>query len=301
MRPLRDAGEWIWGPDTRTADRVARRLASLGHLEIDWPRGRWAVSPPTVATLPRSGALAVLVGARTSALLDRLEDLPASLDVDVACWPHDATRDHVPQIFLQAASLQELELLATHLGAEYRFRAADGLAPRLPDVVAHLLTAPESVGEPESELSVFDARAVCWQPAPHDHENGFYRYRSRLRETQFRLRHRSQRLLRIDRDMGFFCEFSRQGQEVLAHVEGGVCGRLVLRAGPLVDLHLPDLHERCALLCSGLEPDLGEARGLGAVRVYHNVPETLAERLAETLAQPLLRLPSDDLQEVRLD
>jgi hypothetical protein len=50
------------------------RLEVLGHVEVDWAGGDWAVTPPVFAVLPGSGGNAVVVGARSPAARGLLAD-----------------------------------------------------------------------------------------------------------------------------------------------------------------------------------------------------------------------------------
>lgn len=52
----------------------ARQLSHLGHVEFDFERDlRWAISPPTLAWLPRQdGVVGVLCGYRTKNLISKL-------------------------------------------------------------------------------------------------------------------------------------------------------------------------------------------------------------------------------------
>lgn len=54
--------------------RWLRDVASLGHCEVDWDRGLWAIAPSVITRLPLADGLAVLSGSRRPRLIRELDD-----------------------------------------------------------------------------------------------------------------------------------------------------------------------------------------------------------------------------------
>mgnify|MGYP003622973848 CR=1 FL=1 len=69
------AGDWATDDARVPALRTIRRMAALGHVEVDWSSGRWGALDPAITLLPDAGGYGLVVGARTARFTrDLMED-----------------------------------------------------------------------------------------------------------------------------------------------------------------------------------------------------------------------------------
>ncbi|MGI9098479.1 MAG: hypothetical protein ACR2H2_08315 [Solirubrobacteraceae bacterium] len=278
---LRDAHEWIatayplssasWRP---TPGMTARRLTTLGHVEIDWQHGRWAVAPPLLTILPSAGAHALLTGARTRALINQLTDAADDPSLFVTTCP----QRHAPTAILIACEDEtHIESLAEELGIGYEFSVSDRLSELLPTLDSYLALASTTPAPRGYGVAQLDLQSLRWDDAESDREPGLYRYDQHGRPA-YRLVS-EQQTYDVDWGIGAWAALSRWGENKLQYRKDAVNGTLVAPIGA----PLPTLHARAAALCSGLAP----ARSSGA-DWYRNVPRHVAERIARSLDQTLV-------------
>lgn len=281
---LRDAHEWIatayptntsWRP---TAGYAARRLATLGHLEVDWHHGRWAVSPPLLTILPSAGAHALLTGARTRALMDRLTN--ATDDPRLYLTPC-AQRLAPTAILIACEDETDIESLAERLGIGYEFSVSDRLSELLPELDSYLALASAMPAPRGYGVAQLDLHRLDWADAESDRAPGLYRYDAHGRPA-FRLLDGDE-IYAVDWAIGAWAALSRWGENKLLYREEAVNGTLVAPVGA----PLPTLHARAAALCSGLTPGRS-----GGDDWYRNVPRRVAERIARSLDQTLIEIKS---------
>lgn len=278
---LRDAHEWIataypdsasWRP---TAGYAARRLSTLGHLEVDWQHGRWAVSPPLLTILPSAGAHALLTGARTRALMDRLVD--AADDPRLYLTP--CAQHLAPTAMLIACEDEtDIESLAERIGIGYEFSVSERISELLPILDSYLALASAMPAPRGYGVSQLDLDQLEWADAETDRNPGLYRYDAYGRPT-FRLVVSDHEIYEVDWAIGAWAALSRWGENKLAYRAEAVNGTLIVPAGA----PLPTLHARAAALCSGLAP-----RRSNGGDWYRNVPPLVGERIARSLDQTLV-------------
>lgn len=278
---FRDAHQWLsaaypepgdWQP---AAGSSARTLATLAHLEIDWQNGRWAAAPPVLTLLPSAGAHALLTGARTRTLTDRLRVVA---DDDQSLFVAECPQRHAPTALLIACEDEtSIERLAAELEVAYEFSVSERLSALLPSLDSYLalaraMPAPRGYGVSRLRLS-----SLTWLDAESDRDPCLYRYDAFGRPT-YRLVVGDREIYDVDLAVGVWAALSRWGDNRLVYTEDPVNGTLSVPFGA----PLPTLHARTAALCSGLAP--GRRDGLLA---YRNVPRPVAERIARSLDQTL--------------
>jgi len=279
---LRDAHEWIatayplssasWRP---TPGMTARRLTTLGHLEIDWQHGRWAVAPPLLTILPSAGAHALLTGARTRALTDELAD---ATDDDPALFVTRCSQRLAPTAILIACKDEtHIESLAEMMGIGYEFSVSDRLSALLPSLDSYLALASTTPAPSGYGVEQLNLQSLRWADAESDRSPGLCRYDHYGRPT-YRLVTEDE-TYNVDWAIGAWSALSRWGENKLQYRRDAVNGTLIAPVGA----PLPTLHARAAALCSGLAP--GRINGADW---YRNVPRHVAERIARALDQTLV-------------
>jgi hypothetical protein len=278
---LRDAHEWLsaaatdGGPWRPTAGFAARSLTTLGHIEVDWENGRWAAAPPLLTILPSAGGHALLTGARTRALVDRLADATD----DPCLYMVQSPQRFAPSAILIACEDEtNIERLAERLQIDYEFSVSDRFSELLPELDSYLALAsapraPRGYGVARLELTTLE-----WVDAEHDRAVGLYRYDAYGRPT-YRLVAGQDETYKVDLAIGAWVALSRWGENRLRYSEEDVNGTLAVP----VATPLPTLHARAAALCSGLAPGR-----IGNTLWYRNVPRRVAERIARSLDQTLV-------------
>lgn len=169
-----DLPRWTW---------TLQSLQSLGHVEVDWSRRRWAAAPPTIATMVGGGGYAYLCGARTQWFMRRIENLEQDAEIgylaDNVLLENPVTQLSGPSLqLLTLASDDEIATLCEALGVRYAPCAADTLLALLPPLSAMLQIGrrdelpggvfPTRMGDstPESHCSTRSSSPQTLHPAP---------------------------------------------------------------------------------------------------------------------------------------
>jgi len=164
-RAFRDAYEWLSRDDRpRAANAALHNLEVLGHLEVDWVGGGdWGVAPPAVALLPGSAGNALVAGARSPSLRDRLAR---------ACETRGLAMTAVGQArgpdawFVAAPTVSALEEVAATCGLAFTHnpsrRYCELLAP-----ISDIIEAARRPFTPGGvEANRFDSASLRFEPFP---------------------------------------------------------------------------------------------------------------------------------------
>ncbi len=262
--------------DERMPSVRARGLAALGHAEFAFYGDlRWAVCPPVLAWLPRrEEPAAVLCGARTERLVDRLRERAAQ--VGLAIEERAQPGGEGPEgLFVPAPDREAGEELARFAGLPSQTNAAGLVAGCLPSLDGFARLASEIPGPSGYEIEVFDPARLRWSEAPNTSGDGLYRYK--YYRPEYRLR-TGGRDLKVTREAGVYSLLKREGRKVLLY-DAAKQELVVPVAAPL-----PDLHARAATLCSGLLPAFERRDGVPC-HVYGGVPTGIALAIMEKLDQ----------------
>jgi hypothetical protein len=276
LADFESAHAWATGEDV-PALRGLRVMSALGHVEVDWSRGRWGAVCPTVTLLPDAAGYGLVVGART-ARLTKLLNSAEDPDIFVDLQPQRAA-PHA--CFVASDSEQALERLASRFELPFVHSVAGRLADVLPPLDAMLRPYREPAMATYYGIERFNLDEN-FVPVDGDADPGLYLYEvAGPRRMQFAADDGSRH--RVDLAVGTWAEARRLGVADLIYWQpDGTTGTLFT---PWM-LPLPVLHARAAALCSGLRPGWNDHGDI----VYVNVPEWVAVRIAESLGQGLERL-----------
>lgn len=312
LQTFREAHEWLaeLGPEQSVAasalvserDRWTwslRSLQALGHVEVDWVARRWHAAPPVVSTLTDGGGFALLCGARTGALLRRLDGLASDPDPRLRDLADGVVFDlPVPQPggpalrLLQAPDAADAGELCGRLGIEFVDRAADQLLRVLPRLNELLLAGRRSDlpgGVAPARMSEMPDRLFVDLDCDAGEPGG---YEVRLYDApRYFYRAGPQRVYEAERGAVVYAELRRTKRHVLRYDPASQ----TLLVPPR--LRLPSLYERAVTLRSGLLPHLvkvaqpavetpGHTRTLQLLGCV-NTDLPFAERLAGLLGQQL--------------
>jgi hypothetical protein len=253
----------------------------LGHLEIDWDSGRWAVAAPALTIVPNAGAHAVLTGARNHWLLDLLASTTSSGDFFTESHRQDWGPD---AIFVAASDEGAIEKLANRLSVEYEVCVSERLAAMLPSLDSYLALSRSTPAARGYGIERFNAALLTWRHAERDGDPGLYRYDVWGR-PEYRFVSDDQTFYSVDWALGVHAEIVRTRRREILYDPESVNGTLRVPFGA----QLPALHARTAVLCTGLMPRLASSKWH-----YPNVPRSTAEAIASALGQALVDEPRRD-------
>lgn len=274
---VREAARW-WFADTGSDERswlIAERLSDLGHIDVDWGARRWSASPAVVNILPPGAMVAVMCGARTAALTDRVADIADSSsgpDVEVQM----ISQADGPAVWAIAGHRKDLVKFAKDADAALADDAADAIAQRLPSITSSI-GYPSNVLGGAASIRVFDADRLDFQPARDALKPGLYQLAAAA-GPRFVYSPLPGRYHELDRSIGIYAELARRSVHVVHYAKGDMW---VPRWLPP-----PPAHRRSLVLCSGFLP-----RVEGSFLRYEAVPKSVADRVAGSLGQALLEAP----------
>jgi hypothetical protein len=286
---------WSWLSDgsdgsTEKAWIAAQRLSALGHIEIAWDETKeWAVAPPILTMIPRSGGRALLTGARTRHLCEVVRDggnLLASGVLDEAAerlnlWVDIWVQTTGPStIMLCCETHRDADRLASELGIEYTFSASSRLSEILPQLSSFASLWKDGSLRLGLEVERFDVDSLFWDFVDDTSQPGLYRCRT-YSGTEHAINGPTG-WFRVPLEAGKYEVLRWEERSVLEYSESN--GSLMVRLGA----RLPPLHDRAAVLCSGRLPFLLKKDSYSWL-VYENVDLPIAERIAASLSQELIR------------
>lgn len=284
IRDLRQRVAWAAraadrNPKPYASGRWLRDVSALGHAEIDWQGGTWAVAPPVASALPATGGWAVLAGSRRVGLLEHLEDLVATHVERTEITSSDGPLPVPSTVFVQADSHRELRESLAEAGVRYVGCAARRIAVGLRQITLGAVAAPPGRGDAVEHLSgSVDDISFCDGMPTND---GLCRtsiygrpsYRYRLNGTWYHTDHSTGILIdRADRGisvMRFRPEYTADGEEI---------GTVFMDQGA----PLPPLQKRSLVLCSGFPTQFSD---VARTAIYRNVPKDIALLVAQSIRQ----------------
>ncbi|MBR1217497.1 hypothetical protein JQ557_05835 [Bradyrhizobium sp. U87765 SZCCT0131] len=239
-------------PDRRPY-RVMEDLAVLGHIELDGDR--WHVAPPVLAALgedSENSATAVLCGARTRGLTDRLSKVCAKYGAET----HSVAQTERPECTLVTAATSSLLCtIAAEAALNWQRDAAFTLLASLPAIAAWPRKPCEMVAGKVEEVRRFSKSSLRWMDSSLDEARDAVRG-----------------LFQIKRDWNSIV-LLKDSKDSQSEIDAAA-GRLAVVAGAR-KLHLdlktrslrmpaalrpPTLITRSLALCSGMLPEFGRER-----------------------------------------
>jgi hypothetical protein len=277
---FRDAHDWLFnagqqeGKQTKATTTI-HGFSVLGHLEIDWDSGTWAVAPSVLTILPNAGAHAVLTGARSRHMVEAFT--AATSDEDLYSESY-AQKWGPNALFVAARDEEAVEVLARRMGIAYELCVSERLAAMLPTLDSYLALCVSTPGARGYGVERFDPRLLKFGRVETDSGPGLYRY-DVWGKPEFRFVADDGVYYKVDWALGVHAELRRCGKREIRYNPDSVNGTLKVpfRA------QLPALHARAAVLCSGLMPRLDNWKWH-----YPNVPLETASAIAAALGQALI-------------
>lgn len=252
--------------------QLASQLADLGHIDIDWPKRRWSVSPPAICLLPGTGGCAVLSGSRTGHLHGRLISDPPNEVYPFVVHPADGPT----AIYLKVSSTSHLEEYAARVGIPLVVDPASTLGALLPasDDCLERANPPH----PDADLYRRCMATSRWLPRPPKGQeiDGLYRWEHQGL-FMFRLCHGGEWWRADDDGHLWVIAHRRAPRDVLEwkprDPNGDKPERLLVHGR----IRLPQLAVRALVACSGQLPQQGGSDP--GYLMYPNVARTIALHL----------------------
>lgn len=261
-----ESGKWV------------RLMAALGHLEVNWKAGQWAIVPPTVTMLPLADGTAFLTGALSSKVTEHPDIEPVLHTRSRA--GHSVSR-LLPQMrVLQVDDLAEMQQICAEVGAQWADYGAAHLCNSLGELELTSRAASPARDAPLEFLQVALPRQ--WrQASSYEAERSPGLYRTTVGQPRYYYRSNGS-WWHTELAEGVALQLKRSGEQFLSwcpEVHGRQdAGTLFVNSRAL----LPALHERAAVLCSGLT-----AKNSAGFAEYRNVPRRMATAIASALSQDL--------------
>lgn len=283
---LRHKAEWLARTENRSVSREAtgrwlRDLSSLGHCEVDWTNGVWAISPAAIVRLPNADGTAILTGARRPRLMRTIETAGTYFEQ----FERHQGPTEVPMpttILFPVESNNDLERTAKGIGVPYAGCASSELARMLPSSTTDTVSAPPAYDAVVEQLVELSPRRWSRRSARSSLHDGLFREQSEGRWMY--TFHRGAVWYACDLASGYFAELERLRHSVLRWEPASgspTTGNLFVNFGA----PLPPLQSRALALCSGLAPT---SDATARTSVYVNVPLETATRVAASLRQSLI-------------
>ncbi|MBB1039826.1 MULTISPECIES: hypothetical protein [unclassified Dietzia] len=265
-------------PKKYEVGRWMRELSALGHVELDWNSGRWAIAPPAAVLLPVSGGTVALTGLRRKGLIELLSETVA---VHIE-RPNQTEGQLAPvsTILLQADSFGELISAVRSVGVSYVGNAAEKNADRLPPISLKTAAGPPARNDRVEKLSTDGAlRFVTSRPSG----NGLYKI-ANYKKPIYRF-YKMGRWYQCDFPTGVMFDRLEKGLKGFRFVRDRVSGdeeigRLITDPG----VQLPVLQARALYLCSAVPPEVSRVTGDS---IFYNVPRSVAISVSKSVHQTL--------------
>jgi hypothetical protein len=266
--------------------RVRFNLERLGHVEFDAAgcEDGWRVVPPALAISEYGGdARAVLCGARTSKLLEKIER-----EANGLTFERIPEADSPDIIRIHAREVAVLAELAQRAGTGWQVDAPTALLSYLPRVDSLRGWKPERLPAAGKDWDVkqlvIAGKKMKWNPVTLQEANapratGLFCF-TRFQIPQYFLREGAE-TVRLPGAIAKYRILSQHRRRVLNYErkERQITVPAIFRP--------PILTERALVLCSGFPPSVSTARGRPWL-TYKDVPEEVAGMVAEVLRQDLL-------------
>lgn len=260
--------------------RLRLNFSSLGHAEFfarECEQG-WRIAPPTLATHPvPNGFRAVLCGARSPALLDRLLRTGEQLAVEVC-----SVRGVPDMVRFTAPEIGSLEALAIQSSIRFQPDAPLAILSHLPPCDPPPRQHPQS-GFPEGagwRIREFEPSALKWRASEREQAGlaraGLFEFQL-YDQWRYFLR-RGGRTYKMPRAIAVYVLLRRHRRRLLRYDSETRTLSLPGACRP------PRLLERALVLCSGLPPAFDPATSR---LTYADVPPDIARFAAGLLRQPL--------------
>ncbi|MCY3960278.1 MAG: hypothetical protein OXG34_01235 [bacterium] len=252
------------------ASTLARRMSSLGHLDIDWEAGRWSVAPPVVVVARGMGMCAYLAGWRTGWLESRFERATDNLNI----FPLEQPQNGAPVAkYAKCGNIEAIEELARDLYVGVVWDPSAQLAdmvslPRVSD----LPFAATPFGEDEVEM--LDPQTGRFSKVTTTTAEGLYTYEVNGRPA-YRL-HIDDDWRVVDRATGMLQVL--QGSPLMCWHKASADLTSARAVAVPVWLALPPVAERSLVSATGLLPIRQGER-----RVFRNVSRDVAQRISDAL------------------
>lgn len=278
--------------------QTIRYLDSLGHCEFDFDKRRVFACPPVLVALPPYGLpKAVLTGARTPSMVQKMKDFVKGNRNSVSHSSKLQRSEHPllpPAIYIEAVDHDQLQKVAQAAQIGYHLKASAAWS---------LVNFSAGIENVKYNLTYGDRADINWLKRTfsadtltfsknHNTENvqGLVEYTHPKSQQKRHWVWDGNRAAEVDRDWGRYMILADEGVDILLYDE-----RRHQLAVPAY-VPLPRFLARAATLCTGLAPAparMGEQSVGGVpaghpVDIYCAVPPPVATMISEKLSQKLI-------------
>jgi hypothetical protein len=253
------------------------RLAHVEFFALECEDG-WRVAPPTLAGHSISGGVrAVLCGARSAELCDRLAAAAGKLEIETLNFPG------APQVIrVSAPKAFALAELSTHASVYWQEDAPLAILLQLPrcDLPSRQRNQSELPRGRDWTIRAFDSTRLGWRsierPDVEAIRFGVLQFRIYFQQWRSFLRWNGL-TFEMPRAVALYLLLHRHRRRILQYTRGSAALSLPAVCRP------PLLLERALVLCSGVPPIYANGQ-----ITYTEVPPEVAQLAAQLLRQPLI-------------
>ncbi|MEY2583521.1 MAG: hypothetical protein QOE09_3370 [Ilumatobacteraceae bacterium] len=272
--------QWMdhaWSERTR-AHRALRALCRLGHVEVDWHKSRWAITPTVLVAPFNAGGLAFIMGSQGLDLDVRMSRAMSDFDLDIvrtdACQLIDGPRLSL----VRSGSRQALAHLADAAGIEFEVDVGGALSHLLPTIDRMVRRGSILAGFERRRISV-DGYEVKTTPVLDERWDGSYEHDTfGAMVYSIREEGEEERPYLVDRSTAIWYALRREARFPIRYDD-----RAWTLAVP-TQFGLPLLHERSLILSTGLLPAIVRLDGKTHY-IYSNIAPNHARRLEASLSR----------------
>ena len=259
------------------AQRALRALSRLGHVEIDWHKHRWAITPTVLVAPFNAGGLAFITGCQGIDLKARMAKALSDFDLDIMRSDARQLIDGPRLSLVRAGSRKDLADLADAIDIELRVDAAGTISRLLPTIDRMVRRGRIPAGFERRRISV-EKGEVKTTPILDEGWDGSYEHDT-FGAMVYSIREAGEDggPYLVDRSTAIWYALRRQAFFPIRYDDEAWTLAVPTQFG------LPLLHERSLVLSTGLLPAVVKLDGKTHY-IYSNISPAQVLRLKETLS-----------------
>ncbi len=287
IRDFVETFEWVEGGslERKFAYRALGVLNRLSHLEVDWNRQTWSITPTTIVVPSNSGGVGFVVGRQQKSLREELEKLIFEEDLDVVLVEAHNQINAPRSLLVRSGSREALSAFGHLTDIPVISNASGIMAAALPEIDRMIKKGIVPAGFERRKIDIEQGRlttTAVWDDSwngSYEHDTFGPKIYSIWTEEDFAVDTyvglKQERYI-VDKNTAIW--FALRNRRVFALRYDS--SELVLSV-PL-SYGLPLLHERALIMASGRTPTITRI-GNDVSFKYVNISVELFQRLKETL------------------
>lgn len=274
-----DTFSWVEGgsSDRTHAYRALRALNRLAHVEVDWDRQTWAITPTTLVAPQNAGGMAFFAGRQVSGFRSTIEDLIERHNLDAVLVEAKQPLEGAQAVFLRCGSRTSLLEFGRCAGIPVIAHASAALSEILPSIDRMIKRGRIPGGFERRKISIGPDGPTA-TPVWDDSWEGSYEHDTfgpKIYSICVEKWDGDSKYI-VDRSTALWFALRQQKSLPIQYDSQQLTLAVPTKYG------LPLLHERSLILATGLLPSVLRLDGEWHY-VYSNISGKLFDKLKETL------------------